>query len=182
MPRLFFALRPSPELAAHILTVSSPLLAELGAQPVPVGNVHATLCFIGAVADERVTALRAAAASVRASRCEIEFDAFEYWETPRILVASASRESLDAAALSVALHEAASTAGLVPDAKPFRAHLTLARKISPTSAAKISWPAKISPGFVVYADRFALMESRRGEPASIYSVVDEWHLCEKKSC
>lgn len=178
MLRLFFALQPTPELGMQLLATASPLLMELGAQPVPVGNLHATLCFIGAVAPERLDALRFAAAQVHARRCEIGFDTFEYWEKPRIVVASATHESPVGNSLSLMLQEAASAAGFTPDMKPFRAHLTLARKISPTAAQKISWPQKISPGFVVSGDRFALMESRRGEQGSIYSVIDEWRLYE----
>jgi 2'-5' RNA ligase len=161
-----------------LVATAAPLLAELGVQPVPVTNLHATLCFIGAVEPERLDALRVAAAQVRALRCELEFDTFEYWETPRILVAGATQESAAANALSLALQEAASAAGFSPDVKPFRAHLTLARKISPTAAQKISWPLKISPGFVVTSDQFALMESRRGEQGSVYSVIDKWPLYE----
>jgi 2'-5' RNA ligase len=179
MLRLFFALRPAFELATGILSTATPLLAELGAQPAPVGNLHATMCFIGPVAPERLDALCAAAAGVRSRHCEIEFDTFEYWEKPRILVAGASRESPEANSLSLALQEAASAAGFAPDVKPLRAHLTLARKISPTSANKFSWPLKISPGFVVRCVQFVLMESRRDETGSIYSVVEEWPLYEK---
>lgn len=181
MLRLFFALQPAPEVGARIMAGAAPLLGEMGVQATPASNLHATLCFLGAVEPDRLDALRAAAEKVRAARCQIEFDTFEYWEKPRVVVAGASRESPAAAELSSSLHETVSAAGFTPDAKPFRPHLTLARKISPTSAAKISWPVKISPGFVVCADRFALMESRRGEHASIYSVVDEWHLDEEKS-
>jgi RNA 2',3'-cyclic 3'-phosphodiesterase len=178
MLRLFFALQPTLEFGTRLVATAAPLLTELGAQPVPVSNLHATLCFIGAVEPERLDALRAAAVQVHALPFQLEFDTFEYWEKPRILVAAATQESLTANALSRALQEAASAAGFSPDVKPFRAHLTLARKISPTAAQKISWPLKISPGFVVFGDRFALMKSHRGEQGSIYSVVDEWRLYE----
>ena len=179
MLRLFFALRPSAELGAGLLATVGPLLAELEVPPVPASNLHATLSFIGAVAPERLDVLRAAAANVRARSVTLDFDAFDFWDKPRVLVASASRESGDAVALARALHEASVAAGFAPDDKAFRAHLTLARKISPTAAKKFSWPLKISPGFVVRCDRFALMESRRGEQGSIYCVVEEWDLYEK---
>lgn len=176
MLRLFFALRPSPDLGAQVLATAAPVLAALDAQPIPAGNLHATLCFIGAVASERLDALRAAARSVRGAPIELVFDTFEFWDAARVLVAGASRESPEAAALSCALREASIAAGFAPDGKALRAHLTLARKISAASAQKFSWPQPISPGFVVHCDRFALMQSRHGEHGSIYSVVDEWPL------
>jgi 2'-5' RNA ligase len=178
MLRLFFALQPSADQAEALMAAAAPVLAAIDAQPVPVSNLHATLCFVGAVPPERLDALRSVAAHVRAEAVTLDFDVFEYWDKPHVVVAGASRESDSASALSIALHEAGVAGGFAPDAKAFRAHLTLARKISPTAAQKISWPRKISPGFVVRCDRFVLMESRRGEHGSIYSVVDQWPLYE----
>ena len=70
----------------------------------------------------------------------------------------------------------ATAAGFHPDIKPFRPHLTLARKIHPATAARCDWPQNLSPPLLVRCDRFVLMESRRGESRSIYSVVDSWPL------
>jgi 2'-5' RNA ligase len=182
MLRLFFALQPSSEIGARLMESVAPLLSALEVAPVPVGNLHATLCFIGAVAPERLDALRAAAATVRGPPVTLEFDFCDFWDKPRVLCACVSRESEAANALSIALRDVSVAAGFAPDSKPLRAHLTLARKISPTAAEKMSWPRKISPGFVVRCDRFVLMESRRGEHGSIYSVVDEWPLYEKEEC
>ena len=176
MLRLFFALQPSPVLGARLLENAAPLVAALGTQPAPVGNLHATLCFVGAVAPERLQALRNAASQVRAASVELEFDAFEYWVKPKVLVAVVTRESSEANALSVALQDAATAGGFTPDQKTFRAHLTLARKIRAPDAEKIAWPQKISPGFVVRCENFVLMESRKNEHGSIYSVIDSWPL------
>jgi len=182
MLRLFFALRPTAEQGARLMETALPLLTALQTPPAPVSNLHATLSFVGAVAPERLDALRAAAAGIRAQRCELEFDVFEYWDKPRILCAAASRESAEASALAVALRDAAIAAGFAPDIKPFRAHLTLGRKIPAASAEKFVWPQRIWPGFVVRGDHFALMQSRRDGSQSIYSVVDEWPLYEKEVC
>lgn len=176
MLRLFFALQPSAELGARLLGEAAPLLAQLGTPPVPASNLHATLCFVGAVAEERLDALSAAAARVRAAPVTVEFDEFDFWQKPRVLVAGASQECASAVALSREIQAIVIDAGFAPDEKPFRAHLTLARKIPLTVARKNPWPQKISPGFVVRCDRFVLMQSRHGEHGSIYSVVDEWAL------
>ena len=177
MPRLFFALQPPGEVSAALIEAASPLIAELNSQPVPSGNLHATLCFIGAVEPGKVDPLRAVAATVRGRACEIHFDALEYWEKPQVLCAIPSRgESPEANALSEALRNALVTAGFTPDIKPMRAHLTLARKIRAVDAEKISWPRNFSPGFVVRCEKFVLMESSRGEQGSIYSVLESWPL------
>jgi RNA 2',3'-cyclic 3'-phosphodiesterase len=178
MHRLFFALQPSAAIAARTMEVAAPWFGELQVAPVPAGNLHATLCFMGAVAPERLGQLREVASHIRARPVELEFDEFNFWDTPRVLCACASRESAEATALSIALHEATIAAGFSPDAKIFRAHLTLARKIRPALAEKITWPQKISPGFVVRCEEFVLMESHRDEQGSIYSVVNSWPLYE----
>ena len=177
MTRVFFALQPQAPVRSALIDAVTPLITQLQSQPSPAGNLHATLCFVGAVEAERVDALRAVAATVRADACEFEFDALEYWEKPQVLCATPSRgESPEANALSLALRDAIVTAGFTPDIKPMRAHLTLARKIRADAAAKISWPRILSPGFVVRCEEFVLMESSRGEQGSIYSVIESWPL------
>lgn len=177
--RLFFALLPGPEQSEELLARVAPLALQLRGQLVPAGNVHATLSFIGAVPEERVDDLRAAATAVRSKPGELEFDALDVWQEPRILAATArDHASVEADALADSLRDAAIAAGFAPDIKPFRPHLTLARKIDLTEGRRTSWPQKFLPGFVVLFERFALMESRRGERGSIYSVVDSWPLYE----
>jgi 2'-5' RNA ligase len=108
----------------------------------------------------------------------LRFDALEYWETPKVLVATASRDSSEANELAIVLGEAAVAAGFAPDfkLKPFRAHLTLARKIAATQVASVSLPLPLDPPMVMRADNFVLMSSRRDGDRSIYSAVDSWPL------
>ncbi len=177
MPRLFFALQPPETVSLRLIEAATPLITRLQSRPAPVSNLHATLCFVGAVELEKIDALRAVAAAVRGVPCEFDFDSLEYWEKPQVLCATPSRgESPAADALSIALRDAIVAAGFCPDIKPMRAHLTLARKIRAPDAEKISWPQILSPGFVIRFDQFVLMESRRGEQGSIYSVIDSWPL------
>jgi len=176
MRRLFFALAPTPEQNTALMAHVAPLVAQLEAQPVPAQNLHATLCFIGAIEEERLDALRAAAASLRGRPVKLRFDALEYWEAPKILCATASRDSSEASELAIALGEAAVAAGFAPDVKPFRAHLTLARKIGAAQAATVPLPLPLVPPMVMRSDKFVLMSSRREGAVSIYSAVDSWPL------
>ena len=174
--RLFFALQPARDLAGALVDAVAPLTTQLHGQPVLPSNVHATLCFIGAVAPDRLEQLKAAARSVRGAPDELHFDALDMWEKPRILCGVTRHVSRAAAALADAVRDAVVAAEFHPDGKPFRPHLTLARKISLPLAKQFNWPREISPGFVVRYDEFVLMESRRGEHGSIYSVVESWPL------
>ena len=176
MLRLFFALKPSLAQNTALTAYVAPLIAQLEGRAVPAENLHATLCFIGAVEEERLDALRAAAASIRGRPVRLRFDALEYWEAPKVLCATASRDSSEASELSIALGEALVAAGFAPDIKPFRAHLTLARKIAAAQAATVPLPLPLEPSMVMRADEFVLMSSRREDERSIYSAVETWPL------
>lgn len=176
--RLFFALQPAPGQNAALVERVAPLVARLDAQRVPAENFHVTLSFIGAVAPEDLDRLKTAAASQRGRPATLRFDTLEFWDKPRVLCATAAASvgSAPAYALAENLGRAAHAAGFHPDIKPFRPHITLARKILPARAALCEWPQPLVPPLLVHCDRFALMESRRGESGSIYSVVDSWPL------
>jgi 2'-5' RNA ligase len=176
--RLFFALQPQLEQSASLVERVAPLVARLQAQRVPPENLHATLCFIGAVAPGQLEALKSVAASVRGRHASLRFDTLEHWPKPRVLCATAAENaaSAPARALAEALAAAAVGSGFTPDVKPFRAHLTLARKVHAPSAAQCEWPQPLASPLIVSCDRFVLMESRRGESGSTYSVVDSWPL------
>jgi RNA 2',3'-cyclic 3'-phosphodiesterase len=175
--RLFFALQPEPAAAAELVAQIAPLVAELRGQAVPASNVHATLCFLGQVPEQRFEALRAVADGVTGHVEPLSFDLLEVWRKPRVLCATAPEASAPGvSALAERLCAAARAAGFVPDLKPFRPHLTLGRKIDLERAEQSAWPRSLEPGLVVSAEKFVLMESRRGEHGSIYSVVDSWPL------
>jgi RNA 2',3'-cyclic 3'-phosphodiesterase len=175
--RLFFALQPTPAQAESLVAAVAPVVKDLDGQPTLASNLHATLCFVGAVAEERLAELRVAAAQVRGRGVELTFDALDYWEKPEILCAIAG-DSAPARDLSAALADAAAAAGFMPDRKPFRAHLTLARKVRRRIARNFEWPRALAP-MSVRCETFVLMESRRGDAGSTYSVVDSWPLYEK---
>jgi 2'-5' RNA ligase len=177
MLRLFFALQPTPLQSAALVESIEPLIKELAGQPVSATNLHATLCFIGAVAEEKLAELKAAATCVRGRGVALAFDALEFWEKPEILCATAA-ENIFARDLSSAISDAALAAGFTPDVKPFRAHLTLARKVRRRVAEKFEWPRVLAP-VRVRCEQFVLMQSRRDDAGSTYSVVESWPLYEK---
>ena len=178
MLRLFFALQPAPAQSAELVRRVAPLVAHLQAQPVAATNLHATLCFIGAVPDENLAPLRAAADAVRGHSARLAFDTLDHWTKPKILCATAAETALSAPAHALAerIGDAVTAAGFTPDLKPFRAHLTLARKVNARRAAEGAWPRDLSPPLHMRCENFVLMRSDRGASGSIYSVVASWPL------
>jgi 2'-5' RNA ligase len=178
MLRLFFALQPAPEQNAALTELIAPLVVRLKGQEVPAENLHATLCFVGAVAEEKLPLLKSIAAGIRSRSATLRFDALEYWPKPRVICATAREDSASEPARNLAERLAAATveSGFTPDIKPFRAHLTLARKIHGGRAKECKWPRALASPVQVHCDRFVLMRSDRGEAGSVYSVVHSWPL------
>jgi RNA 2',3'-cyclic 3'-phosphodiesterase len=177
--RLFFALWPRAEDRAALARATEAPLAGIAGKAVPIENHHLTLAFLGAVADERVPDVRAVGQRVAAhlpasTRIDVHLDRLEYWRKAQIVVAEAEAPAA-ASALARELKEELVREGFAPDLKPFRAHVTLARKVSRASASlrmkSVHWSF----------DALALVESRTLPSGSLYSVVDSWPLGEHGS-
>lgn len=177
--RLFFALWPGDPDRAALTRATAPALEALRGRLVPTENHHLTLAFLGSVPDERVADVRAIGGRVAqgmpaGTRIEIDLDRLEHWRKPELVVAEADAPAT-AVALAQVLKEALTAAGFAPDLKPFRAHVTLARKVS-----------RASPGLRMNSVRWsfgslALVESRTLPSGSLYSVLESWPLGEHGS-
>ncbi len=172
--RLFFALWPSPAQRRALVAALQPAVdaaAAEGARPTPADNWHLTLCFLGEQPSAALPRLRAAAATVRAAPVSVTLAQLEYWSDSAVLCATpGATATTDAVhALAAQLARALDAGGISHDVKPFRTHLTLARKVHAKPRVAVT------PSTLEF-QHFALVESRPGRDHSIYSVVDSWHL------
>jgi len=168
--RLFFAVWPSNDLRSAL----EPRIRAL--QPAGVGRPqrpdqwHVTLEFLGSVPASRVAAAREAAAQVRAGPCEVVFDAVELWRRPEVLTLIARELPPPLGSLVDQLRAALAARGFEPESRPFRAHMTLARKVAHPVTLEafepLRWPV---------AD-FALVESITDRAGSVYTPLDRWNL------
>jgi len=172
--RLFFALYPDAVTRERLSKAAAQLKIAGRARPVAPENFHVTLAFVGEAADRDLPIFRRTGATLGLRRCAIELDAFEYWpsswaivlaagENPRVLAAQT-----DLLRAAVAVH-----VGAKPEESRWRAHATLARKV--TQAPVL--PA-MSP-IIWVSDSFSLMRSDTGGSESVYTVVDSWPLLDK---
>lgn len=168
--RLFFALWPGEEQRAALAPRLQALQPTGHGRPQGPGQWHVTLVFLGSVPEARLAAARAAAADVRAAPFELVFDAVEYWQRPAVscLVAGQSPPALEA--LVAQLRAGLAARGFGIEQRPFRAHLTLARKVTRPPPAgpcePLLWPAAA----------FALVESVTERSASRYQPLGHWPL------
>src|SRR5688572_4058180 len=127
--RLFFALWPDDATREALAHATRKAVRASGGRPIPVENLHATLLFIGSVPVERVPELEAVAASVPFEPFSLRFNTLDHWHKAKVLCATASETPAAALQLATSLMSNAAKAGFTPDVKPFRAHVTVARKV-----------------------------------------------------
>jgi 2'-5' RNA ligase len=167
--RLFFALWPSDEVRRELAGAAERI--ELpGARRVPARNLHLTLVFLGQVEETVVPRLVEGAAAVRSAPFALEFDhagAFRgsgvAWIAPR-----ACPPELDD--LVGKLRALSARCGIATEERPYRPHLTIARKLRRKprlpAFAPIRWQIK----------SFCLVQSTPGEAGSEYRVRHAWPL------
>lgn len=152
-------------------------------RPVPAGNLHITLAFLGSVPERRLPQLdgiaRRAAVLCGAAglppadepRIELAFEHLEHWRPAHLLCAVPPEPPVRMAALARRLQMLLTEGGFAPDLKPFRPHVTVVRKVSRPGAA-----GKMQPVVWRFTE-LALLESRTLPEGALYSVVESYSLC-----
>jgi 2'-5' RNA ligase len=168
--RLFFALWPDAGLRAAAAARLVQMVPRGVGRPQRPDQLHVTLLFLGDVPEHRLAEVHAAAQASPGATFTIVFDSLEHWRKPRVLCLVATEVPPPLAALVGALNAALATRQLPGDDRPFRPHLTLARKLArfdgPTGIEPLSWPATT----------FALVESRPDPAGARYEVLGSWPL------
>jgi 2'-5' RNA ligase len=181
--RLFFALWPDEPMRQAMAQAIRGAARASGGRPVPAGNLHVTLAFLGSLPERRLAELGEAARGLaEALRCpagtsasegplELIFDRLEHWPAAQLLCALPAEPPARVAVVARALQDALVGRGFTPDLKPFRPHVTVARKVVHASTA-----AKMHPVSWRFTE-LALIESRTLREGALYSVVESYSLC-----
>jgi 2'-5' RNA ligase len=168
--RLFFALWPGEPLRRALSERVAALVPPGTGRAQRPDQLHLTLEFMGSVPADRLPAIREAAAEVRAEPFEVVLDALEYWRRPQVLCLAARDVPPALAGLVQALRAGLAARGFETERRPYRAHLTLARKVgrppdlAPTDPVR--WPAT----------EFVLVESITERSGSVYRSLEAWPL------
>lgn len=161
--RLFFALWPDDDVRARLV----PLAAGYEGRHVRSENLHLTLAFLGNTDAGRRECYERSAATVSFVPFELIL-ADVQWQRRRGVVWIAAREvPAELMGLVSTLNEGLRGCGYVPEERPFRAHITLARKVRrgrPVVADPISWRV----------GRFWLVSSRLAAGGSRYTLERCW--------
>jgi RNA 2',3'-cyclic 3'-phosphodiesterase len=167
--RLFFACWPDQATRAAMVHAGRKAVRGSGGRPVPAGNLHATLAFLGSVPEGRLPAILAVGQSIRAAPLEFIFERIDFWPRPQVLVAR-SENPAGVEDLVAALWARLAALGLERDLRPFRSHVTLARKVRKPAAdltlQPVTWPVR----------ELTLVESVTDPAGAHYRVLAQWPL------
>lgn len=149
-----------------MLGQTAPIMAQFACRPVPANDLHVTLVFLSNVPAARMPTLIELGHAIRFSGCELTFDHFAVWQPARVLVLTTSTMPEPLLQLVDTLRQCLRQAGFSIEDRPYRAHVTLARKvreaISDTPMANIHWSAR----------DFVLVESMHGLDGVQYRVLE----------
>ena len=174
--RLFFAIFPDPEAAARIAQLADQLCAEngVGGRPLPAGQLHVTLDFLGNYAglpQDIIAMASAAAATVAMPGFEVAFDRVASFpgkgrSQPLVLLGNDGVVALTA--LQRTLRQALDAAGLPAASKSrYKPHVTVLygkRGLAEQAVEPVGWTAR----------EFALVHSRIG--LRQYATLGRWSL------
>ncbi len=168
--RLFFALWPDDQVRQALAALASKSLKRRGRR-IPAENLHLTLAFLGPVPPETRSCVEAMADGISGDSFTLEFTHLGFWPRPRVIWSGCDETPRALTALVNALRDGVKGCGLRPESRPYRAHLTLARK------------ASVDPRFgephapVIWSvDGFHLLESKTLSTGAQYKILRSWRL------
>lgn len=160
--RIFVALAPPAPVRSALVAARELALARFGGKPVPDHNLHLTLAFLGATAEERLDELVSVVNAIPFTPLDLHLDEVGSFAGAKVVWLGSQQRHAGLDKLVAALWPGLRAAGFAFDAKDFNAHVTLLRKaVCPTHAtAAVDWRA----------DRLCIYESVSGLSGVDYHV------------
>lgn len=142
--RVFLALWLPTDLAEVLSRTARTLTRTCGGRPTRAATLHLTLVFVGDVTSERVDLLRRVVPSLQGTAFRLTLDRVGLWRHNGIAWAGPSTVPEPLAALRHAAEEALDHAGIPYDRRPFKPHVTLARRVErplpgPVDIGELAW-------------------------------------------
>lgn len=169
--RLFIAINFDEETKKNILSVQGHLKEKGRGRFTSPQNLHLTLAFLGDVDEGDVPKVMAAMDEVNVPALGLSFDRIGCFRRDEELWWIGLKETPELMRLQRDLIASLRAAGLRPDVKPFRPHITLARDMH---VGQVDPQELLQVPFSTTADNISLMRSnypaRKIEYTEIYSV------------
>lgn len=164
--RLFYALWPSPPLAASLAGWAEAAKRVTGGRPMRTETLHLTLAFLGPVDSALADELAAATPERRLAPGDVPLEHYGVFNRQRILWAGPAETPACLQQAHDDLWQWLSSYGLVPPTQPFRPHVTLLRNITHANP-----PDEVPAPLAWRYDRMVLVASESLTGGSRYRIV-----------
>ncbi|MEE8320863.1 MAG: RNA 2',3'-cyclic phosphodiesterase [Gammaproteobacteria bacterium] len=169
MKRLFFALWPDHETRERIAAVSK-MLPEKCGRRVPAANLHITLVFLGNIDEQQCRDVQQAASEISSRSFTLKLDRAGKWSRSKVIWLAHTTIPEELTSLVAELNESAINCRIQIENRPYRPHVTLARKVRgpvpPLDIEPFEWAIK----------SFALVQSETLPQGAQYAVIQNWPL------
>jgi 2'-5' RNA ligase len=165
--RLFLALWPDSKVQAKIAAIARKVA---GRRAIKTANLHLTLVFLGATETGRRLCYEQALRGLTVPPVQLELNRLGCWPKPGILWLGPQRTPDNLIRLVDELKQRLSDCGFRAHRRPFRAHVTLARKFNeiPPDLHQVGEP------FSWYSNQIVLVKSVAQPDGSRYDVLQYW--------
>jgi|SRR5690554_2546708 len=167
--RYFFALQPDLEVRMQIQQIIKRLPDNPALRLQTTANLHQTLVFLGQLTTTQLQHLLAQVQQIRCPPITMQFDLLSYWPNPKIYCLTCRRLEASLYVLVRQLEQITLEAGIAFELRPYRPHITLARK----ATQNISVP--IAP-VCFKAESLLLMKSVSSEYGPQYLPIKQWPI------
>ncbi len=170
--RVFFALWPGDKERAALAQWQPALNKLCGGKATPPENLHATLVFLGGVAEDRLESLKLAAQEVQGEKFDLNLDLAHYWGHNHIVHAAPSVIPSQLPPLVHGLEQGLIRHRFQFDRHPeYKPHITLLRH-----ARWADSPLPPMPRVTWRMDDFVLAQSVNTEGGVAYRVLERFAL------
>lgn len=168
--RSFFALVPEESVRLQLLTLARDVARRSRGRAISGEHVHLTLAFLGDVAVTSIPTLRSIGDALSLRGAMLDFDTLGAWRASGVAWVAPSVLPPALVDLHAALHSALLEAGFEMECRPFRPHITLARRcVQPhprAQSAPIHWAVR----------RLCLIGSELRPEGPRHTTLAEWTL------
>ncbi|MDX1455795.1 MAG: RNA 2',3'-cyclic phosphodiesterase [Gammaproteobacteria bacterium] len=173
--RVFFALWPDETTREAVMAASREAVEACGGKAVPEDNFHITLRFLGNASGSDIRKMKKAAKAANGVPQKFTLDRLGYWAGPEVLWMGCQKANDDLLRLVVNLNTELGSVGFPHENRPFRPHVTLARKVESEPESSLISPIEWS------SESFVLVESELADPKkggkhSEYKVIASFDL------
>ena len=168
--RAFFALSPDAEVRETLAALGRDVARRSRGRAVSPENAHLTLAFIGDVAKDTLAALQAVGDRVPKTGFVVSFDSLGAWRASGVAWIAPAVLPPPLLKLHSTLADDLAAAGFELETRPFRPHITLARRcLQPLPRTKC-------PPILWRADKLFLVGSELRESGPVYRNLAAWDL------